>query len=679
MAKVFSNIPFFRILIPFVIGILTAIQFHISPIHFIFLPALIAVALICRSRAQQTVYTKRLFLFCFDVFFFLFAVNLVYKTNTSYQNNYYGRYIKNSDSAVYLSATINDLPVEKENFVKCLLKVNEIKAGTGFKTVDGNIIAYFKKPLTNKKIKPGSTLILKAKLLEIDPPKNPYEFDYKTYLYNKQIYHTTFVDNGTFEIVNVPQQLNPVWYFGLFVKEKILQRLKNSGLTYQAYGICAALLTGYDDEIDKQVVESFSHSGTLHVLSVSGLHTGLIYLVLAFLFDLADKKKKYKILKFSVITLLLWSFALITGFSAPVLRAVIMFNLLGFGKIFYRSDYRNQVNILLVSAFILLCYDPFFITDVGFLLSYFAVFGLLYFQPKLAAGWQPHNKIANWLWQGTTVSFAATISTLPLTLFFFKQFPLWFFVCNIVVIPVSFVVLLLAFFAILKLGIAAVIINYIIKWLVAFISFFNSAKFGFVDNIDFGFYDAVFLSILIILTALAFQNRSYRLIRASFGLLICWQIISIMLSYYAKTESLVAVYQTNKSNYVLTKNSTNSILNQLDSAQFVYHIKPHVTSFNNTNLSIAPFNYLEQKGKTVLILNQKDRWPDMSFKTIDFLVLANNFRLYGIDMEAFSELKTVILDGSNNNYSVKKAEELCRKFDVELIKTKQKGAYILNL
>ena len=678
MTKVFNNIPFFRILIPFVAGILCGITFNPNSINFLFFSLPIAIASTLILFKNQSKYTKRAFLICLDIFFFIFALNLVNNNNTSKQESYYCNHLK-QDSANYFIATINELPVVKEKFIKCQLSINEVKTDSFYKKAKGNIIAYFKKSNQDSVLKVGATVLLKVKLLDVGAPQNPFEFDYKKYLYNKQIYHTAFLDAGAFEVLNLPTQLNAVWYRGLLLKQSILQKLKKSVLTLNAFGICAALLTGYDDEIDKQVVESFSHSGTLHVLSVSGLHTGLIYLVLSFLFDLIDKKRQYKTLKFSLITVLLWSFALITGFSAPVLRAVIMFNLLGFGKIFFRSDSRNQINILLVSAFLLLCYNPFFITDVGFLLSYFAMFGLLYFQPKLAVMWQPKNYFQNWLWQGTTASFAATISTLPLTLFYFKQFPIWFFVCNLIVVPASFVILLLALLVVCKFGFAAIIINYITNWLIAFITFFNSAKFGFIDSIDFNFTDALFLSFLIILFSIFMNTKSYKQIAFCFVLLIFWQSVALVNSFNAKNDSLFTVYQINKSTTVLVKNKTNSVLNGLDSTQFGYHVKPHIISFNNSTVQISDFNYFENKNKRILILNKRNNWPAISVDKIDYLVLANNFMLTSIDLQTFSNLKTIILDGSNNNYSNKKNEELCRKFDIELIKTKQKGAYILNL
>jgi competence protein ComEC len=678
MTKVFSNIPFFRTLIPFVVGILLAINFRLDSTNSFILITLICTCVILLSLKTQNNYTKRAFLISSDVFFFLLAINIVNTSTTFKQSNFYGNYIK-ADSANCFIATISDLPIEKEKFIKCKLEVNEVGTDLSYKKVKGTLIGYFKRSDAAVNLKVGQTLLIKTKLLEVDEPKNPFEFDYKNYLSNKQIYHTAFINKQNFEVLDVPLQLNLIWYKGLVIKDHILKKLKNSQLSVNAFGICAALLTGYDDEIDKQVVDSFSHSGTLHVLSVSGLHTGLIYLVLSFLFDLLDRKRNYKIIKFLLITCILWGFALITGFSAPVLRAVIMFNLLGFGKIFFRSDNRNQINILLVSAFILLCYDPFFITDIGFLLSYFAVFGLLYYQPKLATIWHPTNTITNWFWQGTTASFAATISTLPFTLFYFKQFPLWFFLSNIVVVPASFVILLLALLLVLKLGIAAIIINYLTSWLISFITIFNSSKFGYIDSIDFNFVDAIFLSFFIILLSIAIQNRSYKQISYSFILLICWQISALLVSYNSKGQDLFVVYQINKHTNYLVKNNSNARLNALDSSKFNYHVKPHIISFNNPNLEIRDFNFVKTKNKNILILNKANFWPDLPLQTIDVLVLANNFKLTPANLEDLTHVKTIVLDGSNNNYSSKKTEELCRKFEIELIKTKQKGAYILNL
>ncbi|MES2680437.1 MAG: ComEC family competence protein, partial [Bacteroidota bacterium] len=374
--KVFLTIPFFRILIPFVAGIIIAIHYAIPPFSWVFFLALIIIISGLLFFKRSTGFNKTALLVLADVFLLMYGMTLVSHCSKNNQTLFYGRVVSPGTEQTFI-AVIDDLPLEKEKSFKLSLQILEIKTGRYFKKATGNIFTYVRKSIKTKQLKAGDVLMLRLKLQDLPGPKNPFEFNYKNYLANRQIYHSTFVDSTAYTVLPTGGYLNPVWATGLLCKNYILKQLKSGGLTSNSYAICAALLTGYDDEIDKAVMEAFSHSGTLHVLSVSGLHTGLIYLVLGFLFDLADRKKKHKLLKFVFITLVLWLFALITGFSSPVLRAVIMFNLLGLGKIYFRNDAGNQMNILLVSAFMLLVYNPFFINDVGFQLSYFALAGLI--------------------------------------------------------------------------------------------------------------------------------------------------------------------------------------------------------------------------------------------------------------------------------------------------------------
>jgi competence protein ComEC len=573
---------------------------------------------------------------------------------------------------------VNDLPVEKEKTLKCELKLLQVKTDSVYKTSQGTLIAYFRKSFAGK-IKTGQTIFLNTQLVTIEAPKNPGEFDYKNYMMNKQITHVCFPDSNSFAILNIESRISPVWYFGLRVKQKILTALKESKLSADAYGICAALLTGYDDEIDRSVMDAFSHSGTLHVLSVSGLHTGLIYLVLSFLFDFIDRKKKKKITRFLFITICLWFFALITGFSAPVLRAVIMFNLLGFGKIFFRNDYRNHINILLASAFTLLCYNPFLITDIGFILSYFALFGILFFQPVFSELWEPENRIAKSLWQNVTASFAATVSTLPFTLFYFKQFPVWFFICNLVVVPATFVILMLALLVVLKMGNIAACINSLIKFLIWFIGLFNFSGLGYIDNIDFSKTDAILLSAFIFIISLTFYKRSYRYVVYLFLLLIFWQTNALIVSWQVKQQNLLTVYHVKKESVFSVKNKIEVYLDSVSDKVFNFHIKPQMISFNYPAIITRKFNYIHSGNKTILVLNKKNFWPEIDKKSVSTLVISNNFRLSSKDLEEFSSLKLLVADGSNNNYILRHLEELCSKFGIEFYSTKHKGAYMTGL
>lgn len=584
-----------------------------------------------------------------------------------------------SDSDQFYIAKLNEIPVEKEKSLKCYLKILYVKKGDSYLKINGEIIAYIKKPNSLKLTDASELMVFKGKLDEIQPPKNPLEFDYRNFLANQQIYYSTFLQSNSFLLLKNETTRPTIWELGLKIKSGILSRLKKSDLTTDAYGICAALITGYDDDIDKDVMNAFSHSGTLHVLSVSGLHTGAIFLVLNFIFNYFDRNKKWKLARFIFITLSLWSFALITGFAAPVLRAVIMFNLFGFGEIYFRNKSSNRTNILLVSAFILLVFNPYYLFEIGFLLSYFAIFGLIYFQPLISRMFNFENIILKYCWSTIASSVSATISTLPITLFFFKQFPIWFFVTNIVVVPVCIVLLGLAVFAIFNLSLITLIINLLVKALIKFIEFFNSEKFGYIDFIDFRTSDAVFLSLLIPIVMYVIESRRFLSVTLMLSLTITWQLINLLQIANSKKSSNLYVYSTKYESQYIIKNTTACYHYGKLNAGFNYSIKSHLISLNYPHVIDKTFNHMRYKSHEFLILNSKNKWPQMNFNHITGLIVSNNFKLNESDFKQFSNLKIIISDATNNKYINKIHQELSRKFNIEFYDTNKKGAYILSL
>jgi competence protein ComEC len=623
---------------------------------------------------KQEAVLRRVFLVGCDIFLFCLGSLLVFQTDIRNHGDYFARKL-NNNGKTQLLVKVNDLPVEKEKYFKCEVEVKGVKTDSTFEAAEGNVIVYLKKPLA-KMPQCGQKMLLVAELKEIDPPKNPFEFDYRQYMGFKQVRHSCFADSASCLLLD--EKENSLFTYGAGIKQNILQRLRSSELSHEAYGICAALITGYDEDIDDSVMEAFSHSGTVHVLSVSGLHTGLIYLLLSFLFDLFDRKKKYRISKFIFITVCLWFMALVTGFSPPILRAVIMFSLLGVGKIFFRNNHKNQMNILLVSAFILLCFNPFWIRDIGFQLSYFALLGILIFQPVFSSMWEPEDRFANYTWQSITASFAATLTTLPFTLFYFKQFPVWFFLCNLLVVPLSFAILLLAVLVVFKLSFAAVIINHLAGFMFGFIALFNH-PWGFIDNVDFRWTDAILLSLFIILFSFALHQRSFKITVASLLTLIIWQINGIVDSWQSKNTSGFTVYQVNKENAFTIKNRTEALMDSVSRTKYNFHVRPHVVSFNYPALEIKGFNSISASREEILLLSKKGFWPQADYARISVLVISNNFRLAEADLGRFISLKKIVCDGSNNRYIIGRLKELCDKFGIEFYNTREQGAFIMSL
>ncbi len=392
----FRQIPFLRILLPFVTGILLSLQLEQKTPFLSTLFFVLFALLICLFVLYSKSIFKSLYLFVCDLLLFVFGMYLVQEHTLLWNTKYYGRFVDES-KALQLLAIIDNVPSEKEKTFKVQLRILEVQQDGETHAVKGNLIAYFKKHRSFKTVKAGSALRIQTRLVSVESPLNPEEFNYKRYLFNRQIYHLAFVDSANYLVLPASSSRPGLNQLALSSKHWIVERLKNAGLTQEAHAICSALLTGFDEEIGQDILKAFAHSGTLHVLSVSGLHTGLIFAFLSFVFDLFDRRRKFKILKFSLLILVLWAFAFLTGLEAPVLRSVVMLSLFAIGSVFYNNEPKNQLNLLLVSAFILLCANPYFITEVGFQLSFAAIFGLIVFEPFFSRFWQPESHWKIWV------------------------------------------------------------------------------------------------------------------------------------------------------------------------------------------------------------------------------------------------------------------------------------------
>jgi competence protein ComEC len=670
----FSSIPFLRLILPFLAGLLLGLYFEPVVAWYWTIPFVAAALYLV--IAPQKKYSKTALTIVLDLFLILNAcaiTNLAKDTNKPF---HYSKYNANPKQNTIVGV-LDDLPVSRSKTVKCHLKVTGVLSGSTIIPASGVLIAYVSHSENDQDLIPGKTLMVRGILSEPQEPMNPFEFDYRGYLRNRQVYHTIYATGKAFKILDLPPLLNGFWLLGLKCKNWLLSSLRHSELTSQAYAICAALLTGYDDDIDRSVLQAFSHSGTLHVLSVSGLHTGLIYLALNFLFSQFDRQNRFKILRFISVTILLWLFALITGFSAPVLRAVIMFNLLGLGRLFFRQSSRNQLNVLLASAFVLLNIEPFWLLDIGFLLSYFAMIGLICFAPYIGSFWKPSNAIVRYCWLSITASLSATVSTLPITLLCFKQFPLWFFLCNIVVVPVTFALLLLAAFMILHLPLVGSLINLTVKLLISFIGIFNSGN-AYIDGIHFYASDSLFLSLLIAFVYHAVFKRSYSSTVIVLCILILWQSMAFSQYWQISRQNIFTAYHTRKGGVFSVKNRSEVKLNVRDSLFHDFSVKPHLTYFSAVNADTSNFNFVHSNKERILLVNGKKGWPVAAVQP-SWLILYNDAVLSSQMLNSFASLRGVVMLASNTVRCRKNAEDICRKFGIGFYDIRKRGAFSLDL
>lgn len=356
----------------------------------------------------------------------------------------------------YFLAEVCQKPSEKANSFQAVLLIQSPSMAKPEK-----LVAYFSKTRFDTSISAGDQLVILVKPQEIRNMGNPFEYDYQAVMRKNGIWFSAYLAEGTY--LKTGHQINRTTYKAEQIRDRLISVLASALTEREERSVVSALTLGYRAEIDQETVDYFASTGAMHVLSVSGLHVGLIYFILGFLISFI-KRGKAGLIVFSVVMIFfLWCYAFITGFSPSVQRATVMFTFVIIG-----NNLRRPVNIynsLTASAFLLILLNPNVIFDIGFQLSYLAVFGIVLIQPALYQVLEITNPLLKWCWGLFTVSVAAQLTTFPLGLFYFNQFPNLFWLSGFVVIPLTTLIIwmTLAFFVLSPLQGLATFIGWAIQ------------------------------------------------------------------------------------------------------------------------------------------------------------------------------------------------------------------------
>jgi competence protein ComEC len=326
-----------------------------------------------------------------------------------------------------------DLP--KANSSENLLAVFALNGEQGWSSQKALVLVYHQ---MEEALHPGQVIWVPTNPEPVTPPSFPDEFNYKRFLAAKGIHFRQFLGKKLQVLPLKPSNelnfaMEHLRHYFAGVIDQYVQRPESKQ-------IALALLLGQKESLGKEVKQAYSATGTQHILAVSGLHVGIIYSIL--LLPLTFFKQKGQLLQKSYLILvlgLIWIYALMTGFSPSVVRAVVMFSLVTLGQMRKRKP--SIWNILAFSALLLLVLDPAIQTDLGFQLSYLAVAGIVGLQPILLRMWAPSNRVLDYFWQMATVTLAAQLITSPLTLHYFHTFPTYFLVANLLIVPLSYIIL----------------------------------------------------------------------------------------------------------------------------------------------------------------------------------------------------------------------------------------------
>ena len=435
-----SKYPFVRMLIPFALGIWVSIfvvGLRLSPTFLIAASLSLLVMAVLTAFLLKHQRHSWFFGAVMASYLFMAGYSLVRVDGAEVQKSYYRNF--KADASYYV-ARVYDYPTERPNSIRTVLEL-EYQFGDSLpsRPVSGKVMAYFPKSDSAFALHYGDLIAIPAPIREVSPPLNPEEFDYRAYLARKGITGQTYLKDDDWIDLQA-NDANPIYAFSYRFRDVLLASLHRSGLNDNEFGVAAAILLGYDDYLADEVRKNYVAAGSMHILCVSGMHVGIIYLLASFLLGFLNRKKWQKTLKQVLLLALIWFYALIAGLSPSILRASLMISFVIIGEAIRRKGF--VINSIAASAFILLCINPNNLFEIGFLLSYAAVMGIVVLQRPIYNLLYVKNKLLDKAWQITAVALSAQIATVPFTLFYFQQFTTYFWLSNLFMTPISFIVVI---------------------------------------------------------------------------------------------------------------------------------------------------------------------------------------------------------------------------------------------
>lgn len=455
-------------------------------------------------------------------------------------------------------AQIETLPEEKEKTYKVDLRIISLKTADTTLYIPHKSIAYFSKDSLSLNLKPGQHVLLDRPLNEFKKPVNPGNTDFSKIYRNKNILSTVYIPSNKWMPTDIEKKnFNSLLYqWRLKIKNILNENLPH----YNSNALISALLLGQQSSIDKETKAILVDAGIIHILAVSGLHVGIIYLLFNYL-TFFIQNKKYRFIKLTIILLGIWLFVFITGVPPSAFRASVMFSFFAFGKNLNLQS--NSFNIIAASAIFMLLTNPLLLFDVGFQLSYSAVLGIITFQrPIYSSLYSGKNKVINYGWSLTSVSIAATLGTLVFTLYNFNRFPTYFIFTNLLAIPIA-TILLLSGITLIVLHPIPILAQWISQWIdfwvQALISITSQVQYlplHVVKNIYPNIIQILFLSTILILIGIFAKTRkaSFRLTITLLVSICIYGIHSLILKHKHIHQNEIIVLQVSKSRVIALNN-----------------------------------------------------------------------------------------------------------------------------
>lgn len=587
--------------------------------------------------------------------------------------NHYLHFIKNGNQSYPTAIRIKERLKSAINNERYIAEVEFINR----KNTCGKIIFNLHKDSIGKPIEIGSRLFTNAEFYKNKSPNNPDQFDYSKYLENQNIFAQVYADRNSVKVNPTAQKdLN---YFASKIRTTIIKNLEKHHFKKDELSVVIALILGQQQDISKEVLRDYQYAGAVHILSVSGLHVGFILLFITTLLKPIPNSRKGTIIKLIITLLSLWAFGLLAGMAPSVVRSVTMFSFVAIGLFLRRSV--NIYHSLMVSILLILLFRPSFLFDVGFQLSYLALFFIVWLQPIFKSVWEPKSKIVTYFWDIITVSFAAQIGTLPLSIYYFHQFPGLFFVTNIIILPLLSIILAMALVVVVLAGFGWVPF-YLMKGLEWSITILNTI-IGWVASFeDFIFKDIsmnapmMWSAYLVIITVIIWiQKPDYKKTATALTAVLIFQGSCIYTRFQTENATEFIVFHQKKKSLITDRNSDKVIVYSNDSINENWALNSYLTAnFSTIEKTRSLSNFYFFKNKRIALIDSSGVYLN---NNPDVLILINSPKLNLERLLQSCHPKEIVADDSNFKSYRKLWKATCVKEKIPFHDTSEKGFYKL--
>lgn len=601
-----------------------------------------------------------------------------------------GNFYSEKDALV---VTLDEPLVEKTKSYKANALVHFVVKEGKTIPVKGKMIIYLRKDSLVPQISYGSQIIFNKPIQEIKNSGNPGGFDYKRYSLFHGITHQVFLKQDEFEVLDGKKEAA----FKKFIfqsRENVLNILRKNIPGKKELGLAEALLIGYKDDLDQKLVQSYTNTGVVHIIAISGLHLGLIYWLLITIFKPLKKNRRVKWLPPVLIITGLWLFCFLAGAQPSILRSALMFTCIVLGESLTKRT--SIYNTMAVSAFILLCINPYWLWDVGFQLSYAAVLSIIIFMRPIYNWFYIKNKSMDFIWKLNAVTLAAQILTIPLSIYHFHQFPNYFILTNFVAVPLSSFILfgeiflcLIAWIPVLA-SLAGKILGKMIWLMNTWIERIESLRFSLWDGLQIN----IVQEILLIVFAAGISYWLMEKVKRGLviGMVALCGFIALRSYSFIKSGSQqkIIVYNVPQRRALDFINGRNYFFvgdSDLLADDFArnFHLKPSRILFRITpSDTLKNFwyhdNFIRYKDKNILLIDSSIRFqPTDNKQQIDLLVLSKNSRLYISRLASAMNISKVVFDGSVPQWRTKFWKKDCDSLHIPWHDVTTQGAFVMKL